>query len=406
MPALPARHRIRDVRAAVSRRLRALDAAAGRLSGRRRVLLEARVPMEFIALRPVFERLRRDVRLDVRLTFDGRADLAETFAREGVAERVLSRAECEWQRFDLYLNADPWDPVPLRRCAARMSIFHGVAGKYDLDQPPREAQLFDAYDRVGFANSDRMQRYLSGRVIAPSQAVLVGYPKLDLLANRGIDPAAVLESLRLRGDRPIVLYAPTWSPASSLHLAGEAIIETLLSLDLNVIAKLHDNCFMPGAKYAGDIDWRARLRRFEISDRFALAPGVDSTPYLAAADLMVTDHSSIGFEFLMRDRPLIVYDAPELPRVARINPEKIALLRSAADVVLSVEELSGVVRAALATPERLRTRRKQVSDAIFHDPGRATDRTVAVIYDLIALTPPAALPAYGTSAGAVAVSVQ
>ena len=45
------------------------------------------------------------------------------------------------------------------------------------------------------------------------------------------------------------------------------------------------------------IDWRQRLSRFSAIEGFALAESADSSPYLAAADLMVTDHSSIGFEF-------------------------------------------------------------------------------------------------------------
>ena len=55
----------------------------------------------------------------------------------------------------------------------------------------------------------------------------------------------------------------------------------------------------------------------------------DASPLLAASDLMVTDHSTIGFEFCLLDRPLIVFDAPELIETARINPERVRELRSA-----------------------------------------------------------------------------
>ena len=288
------------------RGVRAMDHAAGRLLGRRRVLVDARSPLNFAVMAPLVAALRRDDRVDVDLTSDGRDDIACVFEKAGLAHRVVDRQRARWTRYDLYLNADPWNPAPLARAARRINFFHGVAGKYDLDQPKPEARPFDGYDRIAFINADRMNRYLAAGIVTASQAALVGYPKLDALVCGAYDATAVRASLRLDVNRPTVIYAPTWSPASSLHVAGEAIIDALLARDFNVIAKLHDNCFLPGDKYAAGIDWRARLSRFTSSGRFALAEAADASPYLAASDAMVTDHSSIGFEYLVLDRPLAV----------------------------------------------------------------------------------------------------
>ena len=108
---------------------------------------------------------------------------------------------------------------------------------------------------------------------------------------------------------------------------------------------------------------------------------------------MVTDHSSIGFEFLALDRPLIVFDAPDLARVARINPEKIALLRSAATVVANAAELSAAIDAAVADPSAQSAERRRVAGAMFHQPGTATARAVAVACRLLDIPEPAAIPA-------------
>jgi hypothetical protein len=80
---------------------------------------------------------------------------------------------------------------------------------------------------------------------------------------------------------------------------------------------------------------------------------------------------------------LIVFDAPGLVEAARINPEKVALLRSAATVVRSCEELAGAVRAELDAPGRLSLERRRVAAAMFYKPGTATDRAVSVIKDLL-----------------------
>ncbi len=217
-----------------------------------------------------------------------------------------------------------------------------------------------------------MQRYLAARVVTPAQAALVGYPKLDALVAGGFDVPRVRAGMRL-GPGPLALYAPTYSEASSLHLAGEAIVRALVSAGLNVAVKLHDRSLDPDPRYNGGIDWRARFAALAAG----LPPGTtvfvetaDASPLLAAADLLVTDHSSIGFEYLVRDRPLLVYDAPGLAAAARINPEKIAQLREAAVVVRTPQELrprppakrcairaiSSSVRRRIGGPDVLRRR--------------------------------------------------
>jgi hypothetical protein len=106
-----------------------------------------------------------------------------------------------------------------------------------------------------------------------------------------------------------------------------------------------------------------------------------------ASDLMVTDHSSIGFEFCALDRPLIVFDAPDLVEAARINPEKVALLRSAATVVSDTATLAAAVRDALASPGLRSPERRRASGEVFYRPGGATARALTLVYELLGLPP-------------------
>jgi hypothetical protein len=385
---------MKRLRSLVTTPAHALDHAIGRRLGRRQVIFDSRLPVHFIVVRPVLEALARHPEIDVWLSSaEGREDTRQAFAEFGMADRELPLERCIWRRFDLYMNGDPWCVSPFRRVARWLNFFHGVAGKYDLDDPPQDSQLFEPYDRVAFVNSDRMQRYLRRGIVTPKQAALVGYPKLDPLVNRTIDALAVRTALALPADRPTVLYAPTWSSASSLHVAGEAIIETLLENGCNVIAKLHDNCFLKGDRFAGQIDWGVRLQRFDRSPAFRLPRTADSNPLMAAADLVITDHSSIGFEAFAVDLPVIVFEAPDLARHARINPEKVELLRSASDVVRSAAELPDVVSGVLAAPARRAAERLRVAADMFYEPGRATTRAANVICELLELSPAPALMA-------------
>ena len=86
-----------------------------------------------------------------------------------------------------------------------------------------------------------------------------------------------------------------------------------------------------------------------------------------------------GFRALLENRPLLVFDAPDLPRAARINPEKVTLLRSAATLVRSPEEVGDAAAAALAYPDRLSAERRRVARDLFYEPGTATDRALALV---------------------------
>lgn len=359
--------------------VRQIDHRIGRL-GRRRVLVDLRTPVCAAVLGPVFDALDR--RPDVTVSFT--SEHPERVRALIAGRDVVTHAEAAWRRYDLYLNADPWAAPRLRRCAARMNFFHGVAGKYDLDRPVGLPMGFEDYDRIAFINRDRMTRYLEAGVVSPSQARLVGYPKLDRLAAGMLDGAGVRSALRLDDSRPTVLYAPTYSTASSLHLAGERIVQTLADAGFNVLVKLHDRSLDADPKYTGGIDWRARMRGLERRSRVSYVEGADASPFLAAADVMVTDHSSVGFEYLTLDRPLVVFDAPGLAEAARINPQKVELLRSAATVVRDATELVRGVSRELAAPARLSVRRRQVASELFHDPGRATGRALALVEELLA----------------------
>src|SRR5438552_2328211 len=206
-----------------------LDHAIGRLHGRRRVLVELRTPVYHAVLAPVADALANDPGVDVWFT----SEYPDRIRPLVGAERFRTRANVEWRRFHLYLNADPWAAANLRRCAHRVTF----------------------------------------------------------------------------------------------------------------VVKLHDRSLDADPKYHGGVNWRARMKALERPGRVRYVEQADATPLLAAADVMVTDHSSVGFEFLVLDRPLLVFDAPDLPRAARINPEKVTLLRSAATLVRSPEEVGDAAAA-------------------------------------------------------------
>jgi hypothetical protein len=363
--------------------LRRADHAVGRAWSRRRVLVDVRTPMNLAVLAPVWRALDSDDRLDIRFSGPPREDLARTFADAGVSPRVISRRRASYRRWDLYMNADPWEPAALWRCRRRVNFFHGVAGKYNLDCPAGLPLDLERYDRVAFPNEGRLLRYVEAGLVAEDRAALVGFPKLDRLVTPDRGPHDAAAALGLPAGRPTAIYAPTFSPQSSLQAHGVAIASRLLDEGFNVIVKLHDRSLDPDPRYSGGHDWRALFGPLTATGACLLATDGDSTPYLLASDVMVTDHSTIGFEFCALDRPLIVFDVPALLVAARVDKGKARLLRAAADVVTTAEDAARAARAAVEAPHAKSAARAAAVREVFYDPGGATARAVALCYELL-----------------------
>ncbi len=386
----------RHTRRAIIQKLHAADDIMSRL-GRAdaRVLFEAASPMSLAVFRPVLDRLGRDERIQFWFTTSDDAwDGDRIFRAAGIDDRILKADAARWMKFDAYVNTDFWNMTWLPRRARRVHLFHGVAGKYSLDAPVHIAPVIASFDRLLFPNRDRLVRYGQAGLIDPDgpQAALVGYPKVDCLVDGSLDRQRIQRSLGLDPAAPTVLYAPTWSPYSSLHSMGVDVIKALGRLDMNVIVKLHDRSYDPDERASGRIDWYARLERISRERNVHVARGSDASPYLFVADALVTDHSSVGFEFMLLDRPVIVIDCPQLIEKAHVAADKVSRLRRAAEVARSAAEVAAAVRRELTNPERLSSHRREIADELFYGAGGATARAVQCIYDLLALPAPDARP--------------
>ena len=364
---------------------------------RKRLLFEAASPMSFTIFQPIYNRLQTDPRVEIWFTAYGEVwNPEQIFGPYGISDRVVTRSAAKWLKVDAYLNADFWDMTWLHRRTRRIHLFHGVAGKYGLDAPMELAATVAAFDCLMFINADRRQRYIDAGLVGDDEyaAPLIGYPKIDCLVDGSLNRVEIARSLSLDPNIPTVLYAPTWSPYSSLNEFGPAIIEGLAAEGLQVIVKLHDRSYDCRTRGSGGIDWTAQLAKYEKHPLIRVARHSDGSPFMVVADAMVSDHSSIAFEYMLLDRPLVVVDRPELIEQARINVEKVRQLRQAAVVVRDADQLVPTIVESLHRPHRLSAERTRIANALFYKPGTATDRALAHIYRNLNL-PFAA--AFGTS---------
>jgi CDP-glycerol glycerophosphotransferase (TagB/SpsB family) len=339
---------------------------------------------------PVVRAMAADARVRFAFTASDEPNLLSRIYKDAPPGTwLISPTRAALLKWDAYVTSDfMWATLP--RGTARIQMFHGVAGKYGFDAPSTSMRQ---WDRLFFVNERRLRNFISaGAIDATSDAArLIGMPKVDCLVDGSHRRDDVVRSFGLDPAKPTVLYAPTWSPESSLNRMGIDLIQRLLTLPVNVIVKLHDRSRDLRQQYSGGVDWVARLAPMLHPPQAVLALHANITPCLAAADVMITDHSSCGFEYLLLDRPLIRIEVPDLLKQANIHADYVSLL---AGVALNTRDAAGAAAAvdrALGDPREHAADRRAVASELFYKPGTATARCAAALYDVIGLAPHASI---------------
>jgi hypothetical protein len=357
-----------------------------RSPGRRRLLVNARTAMNYATIAPIVERLQSDERLEFYFAASENPALTSSIYADAVQPfKLTTPLQASAIQFDVYLASDfLWMKLP--RGARRVQTFHGVAGKYRTvyDSP---SQSMRSWDRLFFINERRLRHFIeSGAIDEGSQAArLIGMPKLDCLVDGSLKRNELLTAMGIDPDRKTILYAPTWSPHSSVVSMGEELVRSLGEQGYAVIVKLHDRSRDLSYVNSGGVDWGARLEPILQNFSGVLAAGTHSSPYLSAADIMITDHSSVGFEYLLLDRPLIRIHVPELIKNTDIEPSYVDLLASASTSVTNVAETVAAVERGFLDGRDKSAARVAVANEMFYKPGTATERAVNELYELMEL---------------------
>lgn len=125
-----------------------------------------------------------------------------------------------------------------------------------------------------------------------------GYPRIDLTLNiTEEEKKSLKDTLNINNDKKTILYAPTWrgtlgSPeAESEQLINE--IKKLKELDINLIFRGH--YFVENAIYEGSLN------------DIVVPEEINTNELLSIVDLLITDYSSIAFDFMVTDKPIIYY---------------------------------------------------------------------------------------------------
>jgi hypothetical protein len=263
----------------------------------------------------------------------------------------------------------------MQRRMLHVHVNHGESDKVCM-----VSNQVKAYDRVFVAGEAAVRRHRAALMeFDEGKLVPVGRPQLDLR------PAPVLPPSTHR----TILYAPTWEGENasnnytSVDTFGLAIVEKVLAVpDVRLVYKPHPRVAvspLPDIAAAHREIVRRVIRAGHVvqeqGDILAVFPG---------CDLMVTDVSSVGLDFLYLrpDQPMFIADRYD-------DREKLhtdAPISRCADVVDSatVGALTETLTARLDHDE-YRQARAAVRELYFGDlaPGESTTRFLAAIDDAV-----------------------
>lgn len=130
-----------------------------------------------------------------------------------------------------------------------------------------------------------------------------GYPLADPLLDTTLDRAAVAARLGLPVDRRFILYAPTWRDHRPV---GAWRFDFDLHLDLQAVsaALAPDQVLLIKAHHLVAAGLDASALPANVRDVSHLE---DITELCALADVLVTDYSSVFFDFAATGRPILFY---------------------------------------------------------------------------------------------------
>jgi CDP-glycerol glycerophosphotransferase (TagB/SpsB family) len=223
-----------------------------------------------------------------------------------------------------------------------------------------------------FTESYRLKGLFQGKILE------FGYPRNDVtLSTARDDVVAELQARGVKVDpaKKIILYAPTWrgtignirSGAELLEEVRDALAAGIDTDEYQILIKPHQYHY-------------SRLSREQKASGDYIPRQFNANRLLAAVDVLISDYSSIFFDFLVTDRPILFY----LPDKEEYDAER--------GVYFSVDELPGPTTDRVADladwVNRIETVSRQYAGryermkalACPHDDGHATERLVDAVF--------------------------
>lgn len=219
-----------------------------------------------------------------------------------------THTEVDWRKRPDATYLQTWHGTPLKR--VHFDVLWAPEGR--LDRLTRDVDKWDVLLSPNAASTPRLRRAFgfSGELLES------GYPRNDILLapNRDEVRQRVRAELGLTESTTVVLYAPTWRDDA---VFAEGRPEITLALDVDALTtRLGAGYCVLLRVHAAETDRHVLIDGPSIRD-VSLHPDVAEL-YLAA-DVLVTDYSSVMFDFALTGKPIVyfTYDLARFRDVVR-----------------------------------------------------------------------------------------
>ena len=244
------------------------------------------------------------------------ADVYDYYKDACVATRLYSFKYylCLLSSRVIFCDQRTWKPIiPLKRKGQiYVQTWHGTAlKKIERDIP----NLPKVYETMAKRDSALVDLWVSGSAFMSSlykksfwynnEILEVGSPRNDVFwaSNKSEIRKKVCSFLNIKDDEKIVLYAPTFRGQNSFSYYDvnvRTVVEILSDLDgekWNFITRFHPNLI-------SELHERTSHLNCMTADA-SLYPDVQEL--LVAADVLITDYSSVMFDFMYSRKPCFIY---------------------------------------------------------------------------------------------------
>lgn len=235
--------------------------------------------------------------------------LAEYLDKQGadyrfyVSEKVRKRRPKSWDENKILLRLKiakqfkpdfvlcPGNFVDFRIPGLKVQLFHGLGVEKDVHYKIRH--FFDIYLTSGPYVTERYKNLQDkyGYFLIRE----TGWPKIDYILNYPAEN--IRKDLNIPENKKIILYAPTFSTRHESASSLTDVIPQIMRDDEFWIFKFHE-LMDPGV-----------IKDYKTLDNSKVLVLVDAeiTPYLHASNIMISDTSSVIYEFMVLDKPIITY---------------------------------------------------------------------------------------------------
>jgi len=255
---------------------------------------------------------------------------------------------------------------------------HGSGDKpYFGKRIPEKMVRFDHHFIAGPKNLEKLKDIKVD--ISGEKLIKIGNMRFDDYINGKINRGKVLDNLGIKDpDRPTILYAPTWSWGNGTLLKYGRRFCKELSPHYNLIIRPHGHDRMHISKIRR---WakRKKLTHIYFSNPSNLA-GHDTMGDFLVSDLLISDMSSVMYEYLVTLKPIVVI-RNDFKGVHKM-PDAMKVHRIAAHYDESEKMMTLIERSFKYHEDKLEAYRTIRDRCFYFNDGKSTQRAVEFIRSL------------------------